>query len=154
MRENFLRKVVKEEYSEFLEQIKTFIKLWENRESPVSGIIDLSHWQENVDFELAKENGIVGVIHKATQGTEYIDSKYKERRKEAKDLSLLWGSYHFGVGEDGRDQANYFLNTAGETKNTIVVLDIEENESGKNIEPKQADFVKKIQEETFSVWRC
>ncbi len=32
MRENFLRKVVKEEYSEFLEQLKTFIKLWENRE--------------------------------------------------------------------------------------------------------------------------
>ncbi|WP_425384237.1 glycoside hydrolase family 25 protein [Wolbachia endosymbiont (group B) of Eupithecia inturbata] len=107
MRKNFLRKVVKEEYSEFLEQLKTFIKLWENRESPVNGIIDLSHWQENVDFELAKENGIVGVIHKATQGTGYIDTKYKERRKEAEDLGLLWGSYHFGVGEDGKDQANH-----------------------------------------------
>ncbi len=149
MRKNFLRKVVKEEYSEFLEQLKTFIKLWENRESPVNGIIDLSHWQENVDFELAKENGIVGVIHKATQGTGYIDTKYKERRKEAEDLGLLWGSYHFGVGEDGKDQANHFLNTVGKTKNTIVALDIEENESGKNIEPRQAeDFIKKVQEET------
>ncbi|WP_265024908.1 glycoside hydrolase family 25 protein [Wolbachia endosymbiont (group B) of Protocalliphora azurea] len=115
----------------------------------INAVIDLSHWNENINFKLAREDGILGVIHKATQGLKYIDPTYTERRKAAEEEGLLWGSYHFGVGEDGRDQANHFLNIVGETKNTIVVLDIEENESGKNIEPRQAeDFVKKVQEET------
>ncbi len=125
MRENFLRKVVKEEYSEFLEQLKIFIKLWENRESSVNGIIDLSHWQENVDFELAKESGIIGVIHKATQGLKYVDSKYAKRRKKAEEEGLLWGAYHFGTEGNGKNQADHFLKTVGESKNTILALDIE-----------------------------
>ncbi|BET29041.1 hypothetical protein wCauATS_12430 [Wolbachia pipientis] len=149
MRENFLRKVVKEEYSEFLEQLKTFIKLWENRESSVNGIIDLSHWQENVDFELAKESGIIGVIHKATQGLKYVDSKYAKRRKKAEEEGLLWGAYHFGTEGNGKNQADHFLKTVGESKNTILALDIEENKSGKNITVKQAEeFVKRVEEVT------
>ncbi|WP_214303249.1 glycoside hydrolase family 25 protein [Wolbachia endosymbiont of Erebia cassioides] len=115
----------------------------------INAVIDLSHWNENINFKLAREDGILGVIHKATQGLKYIDPTYTERRKAAEEEGLLWGSYHFGIGENGRDQANHFLEIVGETKSTIVVLDIEENESGKNIEPRQAeDFVKKVQEET------
>ncbi len=99
----------------------------------INAVIDLSHWNENVNFKLAKEDGILGVIHKATQGLKYVDPRYIERRKAAEEEGLLWGSYHFGIGENGRDQANHFLETVGETKNSIVVLDIERNQSGKNI---------------------
>ncbi|XP_017489432.1 PREDICTED: probable autolytic lysozyme [Rhagoletis zephyria] len=114
--------------------------------SYVGKIVDLSNWNENVNFKIAKEDGILGVIHKATQGLKYVDPKYAERRKEAEDLGLLWGAYHFGVGESGgKDQANHFLKTVGETKNTILVLDIEENQNGKNIEPREAeDFVEEV----------
>ncbi len=118
-------------------------------QKPVNAVIDLSHWNRNVDFKLAKENGILGVIHKATQGLKYVDSKYEKRRKKAEDLGLLWGAYHFGVRENGIYQADHFLETVGETKNTTLALDIEENKHGKNIIVKQAEeFVQRIEEVT------
>ncbi|UPA54489.1 glycoside hydrolase family 25 protein [Wolbachia pipientis] len=109
-------------------------------------IIDLSHWEKNVDFKLAKEDGIIAVIHKATQGVKYIDPKYVERRKAAEVEGLLWGSFHFGVGEKkGKDQADHFLEVVGETKDTILILDLEENQNGQNMSSKEVeDFVEEI----------
>ncbi len=142
--------MVESGYPEFLEHLKYVIATSNVASGKfINAIVDLSHWDRNIDFKLAKEDGILGGIHKATQGLKYIDPTYKERRKAAEEEGLLWGAYHFGVGENGRDQANHFLETVGETENTIVVLDIEKNQSGKNIEPKQAeDFVERILEVT------
>ena len=39
-------------------------------------VIDLSHFNHNPDFKLAKADGILGVIHKATQGTSFLDPTY------------------------------------------------------------------------------
>ncbi|MFP3024094.1 MAG: GH25 family lysozyme, partial [Wolbachia sp.] len=62
---------------------------------------------------------------------------------------LLWGAYHFGTEGNGKNQADHFLKTVGESKNTILALDIEENKSGKNITVKQAEeFVKRVEEVT------
>lgn len=111
-------------------------------------IIDLSRWNQSVDFKLAREDGIVGVIHKATQGKNYIDPEYARRRKTAEEEGLIWGAYHFGTGEDGKDQADHFLETVGDSSKVLLALDIEEN-SGNNITPKQAeDFVNKVHEVT------
>ena len=108
-------------------------------------IVDLSHWNENVNFKLAKEDGILGVIHKATQGSGYVDPTYAERKKAAEEEGILWGAYHFGVGENGKDQAEHFLETVGDSSRVLLALDIEEN-SGNNITPKQAeDFVNQVQ---------
>ena len=49
-------------------------------------------------FDSKLTTGIVGVIHKATQGTTYVDETYASRRVEALACGLLWGAYHFGVG--------------------------------------------------------
>lgn len=112
-------------------------------------IVDLSHWNKNVDFKLAKEDGILGVIHKATQGLKYVDSTYAEKRKAAEDEGLMWGAYHFGIGENGKDQADHFLKTVGNNTKILLALDIEENQNGKNMTPKQAeDFVHKVYEAT------
>lgn len=112
-------------------------------------IVDLSHWNQSVDFKLAKEDGILGVIHKATQGIRYIDPTYAERRKTAEEEGLMWGAYHFGVGENGKDQTDHFLETVGNDSKVLLALDVEENRDGKNITPKQAeDFVAKVREET------
>lgn len=140
--------MVESGYPEFLEQLKDRIKSCianiQNRE-----VVDLSHWDQSVDFKLAKEDGILGVIHKATQGLEYVDPKYAERRKAAEEEGHLWGAYHFGVGENGKDQANHFLETVGDHSQVLLALDIEENQSGKNITPKQAeDFVDRVHEVT------
>ena len=46
-------------------------------------VIDLSHFNEVSDFNLVKADGIVGVIHKATEGIDYIDPRYFTRRRDA-----------------------------------------------------------------------
>lgn len=146
--------MVESGYPEFLEQLKDRIKGCianiQNRE-----VVDLSHWDQSVDFKLAKEDGILGVIHKATQGLKYVDSEYIKRKKTAEEEGLMWGAYHFGVGENGKDQAEHFLETVGNNSQVLLALDIEENRDGKNITPEQAeDFVAKVHEETaIDLWK-
>lgn len=54
----------------------------------------------------------------------------------------MWGAYHFGVGGNGKDQAEHFLETIGDSSDVLLALDIEENKGGKSITPKQAeDFI-------------
>lgn len=107
-------------------------------------IVDLSHWNQSVNFKLAKEDEILGIIHKATQGLEYVDPKYAERRKAAEEKGLLWGAYHFGIGANGKDQAEHFLEVVGESSKVLLALDIKDN-GGNNITPKQAeDFVNRV----------
>ncbi len=73
-----------------------------------NAVVDLSHWNADVNFKLVKEDGILGVVHKATQGLKFVDLKYAERRKIAEEEGLLYGAYHFGVGENGKDKLSIF----------------------------------------------
>ena len=141
--------MVESGYPEFLEQLKNRIKdsiaSIQDGERLANAIVDLSHWDRNIDFKLAKKDGIVGIIHKATQGVEYVDPEYTKRRKTAEEEEILWGAYHFGVGENGKDQAEHFLETIGDSSGVLLALDIEENKDGKNITPKQAeDFINRV----------
>jgi lysozyme len=74
-------------------------------------IIDVSHHNGNPDFAQAAAAGIVGVIHKATQGLTYEDPMYTTNRQKALDPRAALGAYHFGVGGDGAAQADFFLAT-------------------------------------------
>jgi lysozyme len=115
---------------------------------PVNVIIDVSHHQERVDFERVRASGIVGVIHKATEGFRFVDKKYAERQQRALDAGLLWGAYHFGVGGDGSDQADHFLETVAPTLATLLVLDYEPNFSGPSMALDQArEFVSHINDQ-------
>jgi lysozyme len=95
-------------------------------------VIDLSHNNGNVDLTRAQKDGIVGIIHKATQGTGFADPMYAARRREAKNAGLLWGAYHFATGADPLAQAQFFLRTASPTAQDLVVLDIETNRANPN----------------------
>lgn len=108
-------------------------------------VVDISHHQQTVDFDLMKADGIVGVIHKATQGTRFIDPDYRERKRQAKDAGLLWGAYHFGTGSSGIDQADHFLEVARAEVDDLVVLDFEGNPQGASIGRIQArDFISSV----------
>jgi hypothetical protein len=63
-------------------------------------VVDLSHHNGEVDLGEARDAGIVGIIHKATQGETFADAAYAGNRKKAADAGLLWGAYHFGSGGD------------------------------------------------------
>ena len=52
--------------------------------APLNVVVDLSHHNGDVDLQAAAvEGGIVGVIHKGTQGLTYTDPLYETNRKKA-----------------------------------------------------------------------
>lgn len=111
----------------------------------LNAIIDLSHHNSHVDFAKLKAAGIVGVIHKATQGARGVDPRYTSRRELAKGAGLLWGAYHFGTTGDGSEQADHFLNTALPDAQTLLVLDYEPNPQGATMKQNQArEFIQHV----------
>ena len=114
-----------------------------------NGVVDISHHNGTVNFQKAAENGIVGVIHKATQGRTFKDPTYKSNRTKATAAGLLWGAYHFGTGSDGVKQAEHFLGTVQPDANTLLVLDFESNPQGPSMTLIEAHaFVTHIKEVT------
>jgi lysozyme len=96
----------------------------------VDKVVDISHHQAaSIDFVKLKESGIIGVIHKATQGNHYHDPRYPKRRTAAETAGLLWGAYHFSEntsdGGTGADQAKYFLDYVGDPGGVFLSLDYE-----------------------------
>lgn len=80
---------------------------------PTPLVIDLSH--HNVipkDLLPAREAGIIGVIHKMTEGTGYVDESAKARHHLAKEAGLAFGLYHFLRPGDMAEQAEHFLKSA------------------------------------------
>lgn len=107
--------------------------------------IDLSHWNNVKSFPKIASDGIDLVFHKATQGINNSDKTYSQRRLQAESAGLKWGSYHFGIGADGSDQADHFLNASGGTG--LLVLDFEPNPHGPTMTLDQAEeFVSYIKE--------
>jgi lysozyme len=113
----------------------------------LNAVIDLSHHNGEPDFAAARDkSGIVGVIHKATQGLAYSDPTYTERRARAVAERLLWGAYHFGTGSDGVQQASYFLDVVQPKVETLLVLDLEANPQGPSMTLEEARaFVTHVQ---------
>lgn len=118
----------------------------------LNAVIDISHFNGDVDFQQAAASGILGVIHKATQGTSYTDPTYEEHRQQALAAGLLWGAYHFGVSGDGVAQADYFLGVVangGSVESTLLVLDFETNTQGTSMSIVEAHaFITHVQATT------
>ena len=91
-------------------------------------IIDLYHG-DPVDasggFHAMKGAGLLGLVHKATDGLTATDSEYQSRRHRADAVGLLWGAYHFGQNADGAAQARHFLDFVRPDPKTLVCLDWE-----------------------------
>jgi lysozyme len=114
---------------------------------PVNAVIDLSHHNQNLDFQqIREEGGIVGAIHKATQGLRFQDPTYLTHRPSALSNGLLWGAYHFGTGSDGVEQAQAFLDFVSPDEQTLLVLDFEANPHGPSMTLEEARaFVTHVQ---------
>lgn len=93
-------------------------------------VIDLSHY--NVipqSLRPAKQAGVVGVIHKATQGLTYTDPKIGARHYLAKQAGMLWGVYHFLTGDDPVKQAKHFFDASHKfvDDETLIACDHEQD---------------------------
>jgi len=113
-------------------------------------VVDLSHHNQNLDFQqIESQGGILGVIHKATQGLRFEDPAYQDNRAKALAAGLLWGAYHFGTGSDGVQQAEFFLETVDPDDQTLLVLDFEANPQGPSMTLEEARaFVTHVQAAT------
>ncbi len=90
-------------------------------------IIDM--YSQNIigDINLVKPHGVVGIIHKATQGISYVDPAYSWRRMLVTNAGLLWAAYHFCTGGDATAQVSHFLSIAQPDTKTLIAIDLERN---------------------------
>lgn len=91
--------------------------------------IDISEFQQGLDFSKVIAAGITVVYIKATQGTGYINPSLRQHYQEAKSHGLNVGFYHyFSPGIDAVTQAQFF-NTAisGMSYECLPMLDVEED---------------------------
>lgn len=114
---------------------------------PFDLVIDLSHHNNVTSFNEIASSGVIGVIHKATQGASGYDDQYAARKVRAEKVGLKWGSYHFGTGDDAAAQAaNLLAHTKGKG---LLVLDWESNPSGETMSREQAEaFVQCVRQQT------
>lgn len=108
-----------------------------------TGITDMHHDDGRYDLAAAKAGGVVALIHKATEGSDFVDEGFVAAMEAAKAAGTLRGAYHFANNyRSGTEQADHFLATVGLStpKGTtrgapmraeLLVLDHESNEKSK-----------------------
>lgn len=89
-------------------------------------VIDLSHWNPTPDWGALKTAGTIGVIHKATEGNEYVDPCLYDRAAEASNAGLLWATYHFMRPGDMLAQMEWYLGVVDPVVGERMVLDHED----------------------------
>ncbi|KAJ6557892.1 glycoside hydrolase family 25 protein [Mycena capillaripes] len=101
--------------------------------------IDVSHFQETVNWATVKANGVSFVYIKATEGTTFEDPTFSSKYTGATTAGLIRGAYHFAHPDSstGAAQAQYFLAHGGKhsgwSGDGITLpgaLDIEYNPNG------------------------
>jgi GH25 family lysozyme M1 (1,4-beta-N-acetylmuramidase) len=90
-------------------------------------VIDLSHHNPTPDWAKLVSIGVVGVIHKATEGTTYKDPTLYERARAAMDSGLLWSTYHFMRPGSMTEQMDWYLEVVDPVQGERVCLDHEDD---------------------------
>ncbi len=118
----------------------------------IDAVIDISRGVNVSDFRQVKRSGIIGVIHKASEGGDYADTACAARRPAAEAAGLLWGTYHYATGAmSGARQAAFFLACSRPGPKTLLALDLEANENNpsNSMRLDQAEeFVRAVAEAT------
>lgn len=109
--------------------------------------IDVSHHQGEIDWEAVKatdkqEYPIRFVFMKATEGGDHKDRLFVDNFRQAREVGLVRGAYHFyNPNTDPIRQADFFISQVKlETGDLAPVLDIERKP--RNKAQLQADLVK------------
>ena len=108
-------------------------------------VVDIYHGDRVTSFAMARNAGVLGIIHKATTGGTGIDDAYADRRQSALDAGLLWGAYHWGTAAPIKKQVDNFLNTAKPDDKTLVALDFEDDPGNQMTLQGARDFLAEIE---------
>ena len=93
---------------------------------PIRGI-DVSHYQNEINWNKVNEEKIRFAFIKATEGGDFKDKRFNQNWKEAKRYKIDVGAYHFFTFcKSGKIQAKNFLETVpNEIDNLPPVIDLE-----------------------------
>lgn len=110
----------------------------------LNAVIDISHHNKVTRFSKVRQAGILGVIHKATQGATYNDPLFRTNKQRILDEGLLLGAYHFGVAGDAIAQADSLIAAARDC-GALLILDFEPNSQGRDMTLTEAEqFVHRV----------
>ena len=92
--------------------------------------IDVSHWQETIDWKKVAGTGKRFAFLKATDGHDYLDPTFATNRAGARTNGLVVGAYHFARPDpsqgDAVEEARWFVSQADpKPGNLLPVLDLE-----------------------------
>src|SRR6267142_3574962 len=73
-------------------------------------VIDPYQGNEILWADVATDPRVAGIIHRATIGKRK-DTKYAERKAEARLRGYRWGSYHLGKPGNPIKEADFYLDT-------------------------------------------
>ena len=83
--------------------------------------VDVSSYQENVNFASLKEQGVEFVYIKATEGSSHVDKSFAEKWAAAREVGILAGAYHyFSYASSGVTQAENFIKTMGDLDGRLI----------------------------------
>lgn len=111
-------------------------------------VIDASVHNSIEDWNAVKNFGIKGIIHKSTEGTGFVDKRYRERQTAVRRAGMLWGAYHFMTAAPAAAQAKHFLTTAQADENTLLALDWEPYGANTASLAQAKEFLRIVYEET------
>ena len=107
----------------------TNIYAFEPSSSVIYQGIDVSQWQDEIDFSGVEDDGIEIVYIKASEGTSYVDPYFEINYTKARQNGLKVGFYHYLIArtvEEAYDEAQFFASTiSGKTPDCKLAMDFE-----------------------------
>ncbi len=110
--------------------------------------IDISHHQREIDWEqlqnaMIQKCPVRFIMIKATEGSSFVDPRFKENFSNARKYGYMRGAYHFWSNKSSaRDQAAFFLKKVHLQKGDLPpVLDVEDKPSGMSEEDFQREIL-------------
>lgn len=84
---------------------------------PVVQGIDISKWQQRIDWPRVVSSGVRFVCVKATEGQSVVDGLFTTHRENVRKHGLVFGAYHFcrpdGDPQDAELEARHFFKVVG-----------------------------------------
>lgn len=89
--------------------------------------IDVSHFQDTVDWDAVAATGVTFAIVKATEGIDYVDPQFNANWSALGEQQMIRGAYHFYIAhDDPKTQADFFLSTVSFAKGDLIpIVDLE-----------------------------
>ena len=98
----------------------------DKKEYKIKGI-DVSAYQGDIDWNILSKQGIMFAFIKATEGSSYVDERFKTNYENASKTDLKIGAYHFfSYDSNGEKQSDNFIRNVPKAEKMLPpVVDIE-----------------------------